>query len=406
MKRSITCIGAVSLCAFLLLGGGNVNAQKKGGDGPPGGPAKNNSRILDLFKSVVAKPTLSTVSVQIGGKPVALGVIVDTKGYILTKDSELRGDNIIVKMKDGKEFPAQKISSNDSWDLAMLKVDAKDLTPVTWSTSKVAPVGNWLATVGITDKPVAIGVVSVGARALPGSKILLPKDLNNRGYLGIQMEDSDKADGVKIVVVTPKSPAEKAGLKPDDIVISVNDAPTLDRETLQATIGRQKAGDTVSIRFRRGDKEEEVKATLEKRPASLGFDRGDMQNSMGTDRSERRTGFPMAIQHDTDLKAAQCGGPLVDIEGRVIGVNIARGGRTDTYAIPAESIIPLLADLMAGKSTGVFKLPGSALIERIKAAEAVLKVAETEKIGAEKKFAEAKAALDKLLAEQKKEPKK
>src|SRR5262249_43086894 len=139
-----------------------------------------------------------------------------------------------------------------------------------------------------------------------------------------------------------------------------------------------------------------------KRPANFPADRGDIQNSMGTDRSERRTGFPVTLQHDTILKANECGGPLVDLEGRVIGINIARGGRTDTYAIPAQAILPLLPDLMAGKSTVASRIP-TGLPDRIKAAEAALKEAEAAKTAADKKVADAKSALDKLLAEQKKE---
>lgn len=130
-----------------------------------------------------------------------------------------------------------------------------------------------------------------------------------------------------------------------------------------------------------------------------------MQNSMGTDRSERRTGFPAALQHDTDLKASQCGGPLVDLEGRVIGINIARGGRTDTYAIPSESIKPLLSAMLAAKVTTVSNNV-SALAEKLKQAELTMKVAEADRQAAEKKLEEAKANVQKLLVELKKEKEK
>jgi serine protease Do len=182
----------------------------------------------------------------------------------------------------------------------------------------------------------------------------------------------------------------------------VDGKETPDRETLGAVVGLHKPGDKIKIRYRRGSTEEEAEATLDKRPANFPFDRGDFQNSMGTDRSERRTGFPVALQHDTILKANECGGPLVDLEGRVIGLNIARAGRTDSFAVPTESILPLLPELMAGKSTAALKVP-TGIADRIKAAESVLKEAEAAKAAADKKVAEAKSALEKLLAEQKKE---
>jgi serine protease Do len=400
MSRFFPPVRGVLLAALFIVPAANAFAQRKSPDAPPGGPAKNNPRILELFKPIVAKVSESTVDILDGDKSVALGTVV-AEAFILTKDSELRGEKIIVRAKDGKEYPAKKISSNETWDLALLTIEAKGLKPVKWEDSKLAPVGHWIATAAPAEKPIAIGVVSVASRAMPpGPKVALPKNNNDRGYLGIQMEDSESGAGVKIVVVTPKSPAEKAGLKENDVIIAVNGKETLDRDTLGATIGRNKPGDIVTVRFRRGDTEDEVKATLDKRPAGLGMDRGDFQNSMGTDRSERRTGFPNALQHDTDLKASQCGGPLVDLDGRVIGINIARGGRTDTYAIPSEILRPLINEMMAVKGPVPDAL--KALTDRVKAAEAVLKDAETEKLNAEKRFNEAKSALDKLLEEQKK----
>ena len=46
--------------------------------------------------------------------------------------------------------------------------------------------------------------------------------------------------------------------------------------------------------------------------------------------SERRWGFPLVLPHDTPLRPKDCGGPLVDTDGQVGGINIARnlGGIT------------------------------------------------------------------------------
>jgi serine protease Do len=390
---------ALVLAVLLLLGSG-VQAQRNP-ETIPGGPSKGNSRLLDAFKPAVAKVADSTVAILLDGKQVALGTIVQADGYVLTKNSELRPGKITVKFKDGKEVDARKISNNDIWDLAMLKVDASKLQPVTWGDSKEALVGTWVITPGPADRPVSYGVVGVATRRMPpvSPLTLLPRD---RGFMGVQLEDSEGGDGAKIVRVTPMSPAAKAGLKADDIVTSVDDKPTPTAEALIRTVAQKKPNDKVTLTYLRGGEEIEVTVTLAKFPENGGggFDRGDFQNAMGTERSERRTGFPVTLQHDATLKATQCGGPLVDLDGRVIGINIARGGRTDTYALPAESIKPLLPDLIAAK------VPASALADLIKAAEASLKEAEAQKTQAEKKVAEAKAALEKLLAEQKKEKEK
>ena len=44
--------------------------------------------------------------------------------------------------------------------------------------------------------------------------------------------------------------------------------------------------------------------------------------------SERRAGFPHAFAHDSLLRRDQCGAPLYDLDGQVIGLTIARVSRT------------------------------------------------------------------------------
>ena len=65
--------------------------------------------------------------------------------------------------------------------------------------------------------------------------------------------------------------------------------------------------------------------------------------------SNRRNGFPVILQHDSVVLPEDCGGPLCDLDGHVIGINISRAGRVETYAIPSEVIQPLLSDLMSGR---------------------------------------------------------
>ena len=72
-------------------------------------------------------------------------------------------------------------------------------------------------------------------------------------------------------------------------------------------------------------------------------------NQMGTSISARRDGFPAVIQHDSPLTANTCGGPLVSLEGKVIGINIARSGRVESFALPSDVVQSYLEDLKAGK---------------------------------------------------------
>ena len=87
-------------------------------------------------------------------------------GWILTKASLLTG-KIVCRLKDGRELEARLIGVHDPHDLALVKIEVKGLVPVQWADSKAAPVGNWVASPGIGEEPVAVGVVSVAARTAP-----------------------------------------------------------------------------------------------------------------------------------------------------------------------------------------------------------------------------------------------
>ena len=143
---------------------------------------KSSSKVLQAFHDVVARPSESTVRVRSGGKDVALGVVVDASGFILTKDSDLTTD-IKVRFKDGKELDATVVGKQDQYDVALLKVDAHDLTPITWRSAKEAVVGQWVASVGPSGDPVAVGIVSVGARKLQAGRPAAARNLGtNSGY--------------------------------------------------------------------------------------------------------------------------------------------------------------------------------------------------------------------------------
>ena len=74
-------------------------------------------------------------------------------------------------------------------------------------------------------------------------------------------------------------------------------------------------------------------------------------NRMGSVVSERAEAFDLAIQHDTVLEPWQCGGPLVNLDGNAVGLNIARAGRVASYALPATLVRRIIEELMAHAKT-------------------------------------------------------
>src|SRR5262249_30654245 len=157
--------------------------------------------------------------------------------------------------------------------------------------------------------------------------------------LGVSLSPVD--EGAKIEQVLPNSGASRAGLKASDIIVNISGKITKDADGVRKALAGCKPGDEVSLRVRRGTKEFDLTAKLGERPKT----RGEMQNSMGSKLSKRTDGFAVILQHDSVVLPDQCGGPLVDLEGRVIGVNICRAGRTESYAIPSEVVLPLLDEM-------------------------------------------------------------
>ena len=70
----------------------------------------------------------------------------------------------------------------------------------------------------------------------------------------------------------------------------------------------------------RGKETLQLQVTLGRRPRNP---RGDSQNHMGSELSSRTTGYATILQHDAVIRPKDCGGPLVDLDGKVVGMNVS-----------------------------------------------------------------------------------
>jgi serine protease Do len=335
--RSLWALALVALFGLGLCGPASAqNVRDFLRDGP---------KVREAFRPVVNHPSASAVRVRCGGKDVALGTIVGADGWIITKASVLTGKDIKCRFKDGSELPAHLTGVQEKYDLALLKVEAKELTPVQWRDATSADVGKWAASVGPQAEPVAVGIISVGPRRYKAGDQPSRIPNKNAGYLGVFLEEAE--GGARVAVVAKGSPAEKGGLKAKDLVTHVAGKKILDTESMINAVGRHKPGESIEIRLKRGKEVMNLMVKLGRRPPNIAT--GNPQEKMGSQLSERRGGFPTILQHDTVLKPGDCGGPLVDLDGKTLGVNIARAGRTESYAIPAAAVRQLLPELMSGR---------------------------------------------------------
>jgi serine protease Do len=282
-------------------------------------------KIKAAFRQAAAEPAKSTVQVYCDGYKAVLGVVVDEQGFIVTKASELKG-KIEAQLPGAKKLEATLVGSDPGLDLAILKVAATGLPAIAWSESDAPPVGSWLISPGVQSDPVGVGVLSVSPR-----KISAPS-----AALGVRLSDDDNV--AKIEDVMPDGAAVKAGLLAGDVVVKIDGKTIAGRQNLVETIKSHQPGDKVEIVIRRDGTEQTVSATLGSWSQLTHGDRAEFQNSLGGQLSDRRAGFPSAIQHDSMLRPADCGGPIVDLDGKVVGLNIARAGRVESYALPAALV--------------------------------------------------------------------
>lgn len=327
------------LAAVLLVPSADAWAQRL-----PKARYKNGASVRRAFRSVVTTARKSTVRVlsrndaanrDAAEREVALGTIVGSDGWILTKASELDG-SLRCRLPGGRKLEARVVGVHRDHDLAMLKVDAADLPAIAWKTSDDPPTGSWLATPGLQVDPVAVGVVSARRRKIP----------HRRGVLGVSISEAE--GGLRITRVVPNSGADEAGLQADDVITHAADSAVKEGPSLSTVLAEFHPGDSLRLRVVREAKSLTLQATLG-RPFNQVFSRGNFQNRLGGDLSDRRTGFPAVFQHDGILRPEDCGGVVVDLSGKAVGVNIARAGRAETYALPADEVVPLLKGLKSGR---------------------------------------------------------
>lgn len=300
---------------------------------------REHTSVMGAFRDVVGRPSKSTVRVYCDAELVALGTIVDVNGIVLTKDSELRSDSgklrgkLVCELAEGSRYPAHVITTHQHTDLALLQLPTGGLPAIQWSDTSSPTRGSWVVTPGLGDQPEAIGVVSVTAHTVRG------------GVLGIFLEDVE--NGARVSRVLPGGGAAKAGIVDEDVISQVNGKPVTSRDELVAILNTMPPGETIQISLYRGSQPMRALAKLGSMNDTFGSRRAMFQNALGSQLSQRKEAFPSVFEHDSVLTPNECGGPIVDLEGNALGINIARASRVSSYALPAVVVRQALSAMLS-----------------------------------------------------------
>ena len=330
------------------------------------------------------------------------GFIVSRDGYILTNNHVIDGaDRVLVRLTDRREFVAEVVGADANTDLAVLRIDADDLTPAALGHSEDARVGEWVLAIGnpLGDNltfTVTSGIISAmgrGSLGLPGRTqtsiqdfiqtdaainpgnsggplvnlqgeviginaaiasetgynvgygFAIPIDLARnvmtqlmehgsvrRAALMVTIQEVSPNDaeyagledirGVMIQDIPDRSPAREAGIRPGDIVLSIDGNRVDYVAELQQEIGFREPGDEVQVELARKAGERETVtvrlAELETAPQLAQVESGPADEPKSTPKAMESLGITVEPVSDRvaemfDLSADDRGLLVVDV---------------------------------------------------------------------------------------------
>ncbi|MDA1229342.1 MAG: trypsin-like peptidase domain-containing protein [Planctomycetota bacterium] len=297
---------------------------------------KRSAKELSLYSTIVEPNKNSVVSIRDGGLLMCLGTVMSADGYILTKASELEGaiDPEVI-LPSGRRFKAIELATDYAFDLMLLKVQATNLQPVSLKVEQASSVGELAVLQNGKGEALMPTVISVKTHAMEGA---------NKAFLGIRMEPD--GNGVRILHILPGGAAQRNGLRAGDVIMSLDSRPVDHPNTLKAAIEAFKPGDRISIRYMRGDEIRSIEIMLTSsfiNEAMLPLYRDEKFE--GQFASTHAGGFPKVLQIDADVYPRQVGGPLLGLDGKTLGIVIARADRFPAFAIPADAVATVFEQL-------------------------------------------------------------
>jgi len=352
--------GFIGAWSFQFMGHVPSPTIQMASDGVPSRAASNGMELASFetasevsTQTVVFIKTVSTVNYEspmgwfwdfdpFGSRGQATstgsGVIVNSDGYIITNNHVIQGaDKITVVLNKGKkEYVAKVVGADPGSDLALIKIEEKDLPAIVFANSDNVNVGEWVLAVGNPfnlNSTVTAGIVSAKGRninivknqfpiesfiqtdaainpgnsggalvnlkgqlvgintaiqsntgsytgygfAIPSNIVQkIVKDFIEKGevlraFTGFEVNDITsqemeslglQKEGLKIKNIIDDSPAQKAGLKNNDIIIKIGDLIIDGRSSFDEYMAYQRPGNTLTLEVLREGKKQTLKLDL------------------------------------------------------------------------------------------------------------------------------------------------
>lgn len=280
---------------------------------------------------------------QLQVKTLGSGVIMDSRGYIITNKHVINNaDQIIVALQDGRIFEALLVGSDSLTDLAVLRINASNLPTIPINIKRQPHIGDVVLAIGNPynlGQTVTQGIISATGRiglspsgrqsflqtdasinrgnsggalvnslgeligintlsydksndgetpegigfAIPTllSAKIMEKLIRDgrviRGYIGITGRDItspnspatgiEQLQGIVVNKVEPDGPAANAGIQVNDVILSVNNKPSVSALETMDQVAEIRPGSVIQVEVMRDDKKLTLPVTIQEYPA-------------------------------------------------------------------------------------------------------------------------------------------
>lgn len=303
------------------------------------------------LKELLAPLSAGVVRIRNRDRLCCLGTIV-ADGLVVTKRSELSGSLTCVTA-NGAEVAGVVVASDQADDLALLRMmqpapkSEKSAQAVKFAGGANVDSGDVLFSVGPHVDPLSVGVATVAPQQLPVAQPVCRDCVDLGVTVSARTDQADlktarpggewfevqKIYGTKVKRVYPRTVGERVGILQGDLLVSVNQQWVPNAATLRSIGSRVRVGQLLDVIVVRDGALKQLSMKIDHFSRRVYHDRWG-----GGPFSERRFGFNATIVHDSLLEPSQCGAPLVNLKGDVVGLNISRSMRVATLAVPADRV--------------------------------------------------------------------
>jgi serine protease Do len=331
--RAIVATSGPAVVGVTVAGLHKASAEEQQQQGLP--PGAENDPFFQFFRGLPGfqqRGQRGNPSVPFRGQ--GSGFIISADGLILTNAHVVReAKEVTVKLSDRREFSAKVLGSDAATDIAVLRIQAKDLPIVRLGDPQNIEVGDPVLAIGAPygfEQTATTGIISAKGRSLPGDAVVpfiqtdaavnpgnsggplfdgsgaviginaqiysqtggfqglsfaIPINVAlkvkdqivatgraTHGRLGVAVQDVNQSlaesfgmkrpDGALVAKVSKDSAAEKAGLKPGDVITAVNGDPIVRSGALSSRIGLAAPGDKVKLSVWRDRAERSIDVKL------------------------------------------------------------------------------------------------------------------------------------------------